>query len=105
MAEREGGIWTIGAVFVALVAAGAISAYRYARVWTPLERNYLTAYLATDAGNGNITFSITAKANWVSPFTHYTIGPVILAGENSTWNNLLGSVQGYCQSPVGNRNL
>jgi len=43
-------VWTIGAVFVALVAAGAISAYRYARVWTPLERNYLTAYLATDAG-------------------------------------------------------
>lgn len=43
-------VWTIGAVFVALVAAGAISAYRYARSWTPLQRQYLTAYLATDAG-------------------------------------------------------
>jgi type IV secretory pathway TraG/TraD family ATPase VirD4 len=43
-------VWTIGAFFVALAACGAISAYRYARVWTPLERNYLTAYLATDAG-------------------------------------------------------
>lgn len=42
-------VWTIGAVFVALVAAGAISAYRYARVWTPLQRNYFTPYLATDA--------------------------------------------------------
>jgi hypothetical protein len=43
-------VWTIGAVFVGLIAAGAICAYRYARSWTPLERNYLTAYLATDAG-------------------------------------------------------
>jgi Type IV secretion-system coupling protein DNA-binding domain len=42
-------VWTIGAFFVALAAAATISAYRYARVWTPLERNYLTAYLATDA--------------------------------------------------------
>lgn len=42
-------VWTIGALFVALAAAGTIYAYSYARVWTPLERNYLTAYLATDA--------------------------------------------------------
>lgn len=41
--------WTIGALCVALAAAGATSAYRYARVWTPLQRNYLAAYLATDA--------------------------------------------------------
>ena len=102
MAEREGGIWTIGAVFVALVAAGAISAYRYARVWTPLERNYLTAYLATDAGNGNITFSVTANANFVNQILKYTLGPLIKAGENSTWDNMLSNVQGFCQSPIGN---
>jgi RHS repeat-associated protein len=59
------------------------------------------SFSSTDAGSGNITFSILVNANWVSPFTQYTIGPVILAGENSTWNNMLGNVQGYCQSPIG----
>jgi hypothetical protein len=63
--------------------------------------NGTVSFSSTDAGNGNVTFSINVTANWVSPFTHYTIGPVILAGENSTWNNMLGNVQGFCQSPVG----
>ena len=39
---------TIGALFVALATCGAISAYRYARVWTPLQKHYLTAYLGTE---------------------------------------------------------
>lgn len=34
-------VWTIGALCVALVAAGAISAYRYARVWTSLVQRSL----------------------------------------------------------------
>jgi type IV secretory pathway TraG/TraD family ATPase VirD4 len=41
-------VWTIGALFVALAAAGAIYAYRYARFWTPLQKHYLTAYLGTE---------------------------------------------------------
>lgn len=41
-------VWTIGALFVALAACGAISAYRYARIWTPLQKHYLTAYLGTE---------------------------------------------------------
>jgi hypothetical protein len=59
------------------------------------------SFSSTDAGSGNITFSVRVNANWVSPFTHYTIGPVIMAGENSTWNNMVSNVQAYCQAPVG----
>ena len=64
--------------------------------------NGTVSFSSTDAGNGNVTFSVAVNANWVRPFTHYTIGPVILAGESSTWNNMLSNVQGYCQSPIGN---
>jgi hypothetical protein len=63
--------------------------------------NGTVSFSATDAGGGNVTFSVTANANWVSPFTHYTIGPAIMAGENSTWNNMLSNVQRYCKSPIG----
>jgi hypothetical protein len=59
------------------------------------------SFSSTDAGNGNVTFSVGVNANWVSGFTHYTIGPLILTGESSTWNNMLSNVQGYCQSPIG----
>jgi type IV secretory pathway TraG/TraD family ATPase VirD4 len=40
-------VWTIGAFFVALLSVVAICAYRYERVWTPLERFYLAQYLAS----------------------------------------------------------
>lgn len=40
-------VWTIAAFFLALAAAAAIYAYRYERVWTPLQRFYLTQYLAS----------------------------------------------------------
>jgi type IV secretory pathway TraG/TraD family ATPase VirD4 len=40
-------VWTIGAFFVALLSVGAICAYRYERVLTPLERHYLTVYAGT----------------------------------------------------------
>jgi hypothetical protein len=43
-------VWTIAAFLVALASVGAISAYRYARQWTPLQKHYLSAYLGTDAG-------------------------------------------------------
>jgi RHS repeat-associated protein len=46
-------VWTIGAFFLALLAAGAIYAYRYERVWTPLEKHYLAIYLGTE-GAGTI---------------------------------------------------
>jgi Type IV secretion-system coupling protein DNA-binding domain len=43
-------VWTIAAFFVALASVGVIGAYLYARQWTPLQKHYLSAYLATDAG-------------------------------------------------------
>jgi YD repeat-containing protein len=60
------------------------------------------SFSSTDAGNGNVTFSITADANWVNSITQFTVGPLIMAGENSTWNNMLNNVQDYCSSPNGN---
>lgn len=38
-------VWTIAAFFVALLSVAAIYAYRYERVWTPLQRFYLGQYL------------------------------------------------------------
>ena len=38
-------VWTIAAFFVALLSVAAIYAYRYERVWTPLQRFYLAQYL------------------------------------------------------------
>ncbi len=39
--------WTIGAICVALLSVFAIVGYRYMRVWTPLQRHYITAYVGT----------------------------------------------------------
>ena len=39
--------WTIGAFCVALLSVFAIVGYRYMRVWTPLQRHYITAYVGT----------------------------------------------------------
>ena len=41
-------VWTIAAFFVALLSVVAIYAYRYERVWTPLQRFYLAQYLSSD---------------------------------------------------------
>jgi len=60
--------------------------------------NGTIAFVAADAGNGNVTFSVTADANWASNW--YRIPPlaqIITGGENSTWNNLLDNVQAYCK--------
>ena len=40
-------VWTIGAFCVALLSVFAVGVYRYMRVWTPLQRHYLTAYVGT----------------------------------------------------------
>ena len=40
-------VWTIGAFFVALASVAAICTYRYERVWTPLQRDYLLTYAGT----------------------------------------------------------
>jgi hypothetical protein len=52
---------------------------------------------ATNAGNGNVTFSITASASYSNRF-YWLIGPALKAGENSTWNNLLNNVQQHCNA-------
>lgn len=58
------------------------------------------SFSSTTAGGGDIAFSITANGNFANVFSA-VFGAIIKAGENSTWNNMLGNVQGYCQSPVG----
>jgi type IV secretory pathway TraG/TraD family ATPase VirD4 len=40
-------VWTIAAFFVALASVAAICAYRYERMWTPLQRHYLLTYAGT----------------------------------------------------------
>lgn len=43
----EKAVWTIGAFCIALLSVFAIAGYRYQRVWTPLQRYYLPAYIGT----------------------------------------------------------
>lgn len=38
-------VWTWTALFLALISVGAICVYRYAEVWTPLQRFYLKTYI------------------------------------------------------------
>jgi hypothetical protein len=44
--------WIIATVLVALLSVVAIGAYRYAAIWTPLQRFYLPTYLRCDAMSG-----------------------------------------------------
>jgi len=61
--------------------------------------NGTVSFSSTEAGDGNITFSVNVDANWVSQTLRYTFGPIILAGESSTWNNMMSNILAYCQSP------
>jgi hypothetical protein len=38
-------VWTITLLLVAIVSGAATGAYRYATIWTPLQRLYLSSYL------------------------------------------------------------
>jgi hypothetical protein len=98
--ERIGGMLPVTNLAVTVTSESANS-------WTfttdPTQHFFdgTVSFSSTDAGNGNITFSVNVSANWVSQTLRYTFGPVILAGEDSTWNNMLDNVQGFCQLPVG----
>jgi hypothetical protein len=70
---------------------------------TDPSRHYFdgtVSFSATNVGNGNVTFSVTAKANYANRFAA-VFGKIIQAGENSTWNNLLNNVQNVCKSDLG----
>jgi hypothetical protein len=58
------------------------------------------SFSSTDAGNENVTFSVTADANYSNRFWAF-FGPLLKAGENSTWSNMLNNVQGFCSSGLG----
>jgi RHS repeat-associated protein len=59
------------------------------------------SFTARDAGNGNVNFAVTAKGNFATWF-YKRAGPIIKAGEDSTWNNLLRNVGRYC-APGGGK--
>ena len=44
--------WAIATLLVALLSVVAIGAYRYAAIWTPLQRVYLSTYLRSAAMSG-----------------------------------------------------
>src|SRR6059058_2020368 len=41
-------VWTLGILLAALAIGAAIGAYRYATVWTPLQRLFLSSYLRSE---------------------------------------------------------
>lgn len=97
----RGGVLPVGNLVVTVTAESA-NGWTFTTDPSHHYFNGTVSFSSNDAGSGNVTFSITANANWVSSFTHYTLGPAILAGENSTWNNMINKVQAYCASPGGN---
>jgi hypothetical protein len=44
--------WTLTTLLVALLSGVAIGAYRYARIWTPLQRSYISSYLRSQVMGG-----------------------------------------------------
>ena len=59
--------------------------------------NGTIAFMASDAGNGNVNFDITANANLASKW-EIPIAPLIELEEGSTWNNLLNNLRNHCHS-------
>ena len=45
-------VWTFALLLVALAVGGAVGAYRYSRVWTPLQRLFLSVYLRSEIASG-----------------------------------------------------
>ena len=54
--------WTIGAFCLALLSVFAIGLYRYMRVWTPLQRHYLTTYVGTPVAEAANCFALLISA-------------------------------------------
>ena len=44
-------VWTLALLLVAIVSGAAIGAYRYATIWTPLQRLYLSSYLRSECAS------------------------------------------------------
>ena len=55
---------------------------------------------AKDGAPTRLVMPARSKA-WATRPTHYTLGPMILAGEGATWNNMLNNVQSYCAASTG----
>lgn len=45
-------VWILATLVAALLSAAAIGAYRYAVVWTPLQRLYVATYLRSELMGG-----------------------------------------------------
>jgi hypothetical protein len=92
----EGGEFPTG---ILAVTATSVSASSYTFTTDP-SRHYLNgtiSFSTVNAGNGNITFPITANANFVNPVTKLFMAKIIKAAENSIWTNMLSNVQSYCR--------
>jgi hypothetical protein len=44
-------VWTLALLLMAIVSGAAIGAYRYATIWTPLQRFYLSSYLRSECAS------------------------------------------------------
>jgi hypothetical protein len=69
------------------------------KAWTTRQHplSGTISFSATDAGDGDITFSINVNANFsgvLSEGGYYLLGGSSF--ENNIWNNLLNDIQGAC---------
>src|SRR5207248_1105147 len=44
-------VWTLTLLLVAIASGAVIGAYRYSRVWTPLQRLFLSSYLRSECAS------------------------------------------------------
>jgi len=58
--------------------------------------NGTITFMASDVPGGQVNFVVTANANYANTAS-WLLGPLIKAGENSTWNNLLSNIQAHCK--------
>jgi hypothetical protein len=92
------GNWVFGSAGYLSVAVSSIDQNGWTFTTDPSQHYFdgTVSFSSTDAGDGNVEFSIAANANYSGNFWSL-LSPIISAGEDSTWNNMLNSVQGYCQ--------
>jgi hypothetical protein len=80
-------LWRYAAIFLALVSMAAVCVYRYAEVWTPLERSYLSQYLRTEVSltkNGHYqTLNVVGRKGSRLALDDEVVPVTMASGENT----------------------
>lgn len=84
-------VWTLALLLVAIASGAAVGAYRYATIWTPLQRLYFSPYLRSQLASGlaftngryRLLYVVTQKGR--RPALDEEVEPVTTATGESTF--------------------